>query len=424
MKYLFKIVLVLLISSFAISDADARRRRYFGFHDFTKDSRYASLVVDAQTGDVLYQKNAHARLFPASLTKVMTLYLAFEALEDGRLSYTQHIPVSTKASLMPKTKLFLRPGQKITVRDAILGLIIHSANDAAVVLAEAIDGSEEKFAKRMTVVAHQLGMKDTKFKNASGLPDTEQKTSAYDLVRLGIAVRRDFPKYYPLFSKKSFIFNGRVIAGHNRVLSKYEHADGLKTGFTNASGFNLLTSASKKDGILVAAVLGGSSAVARDNHMIQLLDYGYKKLDEVKLARNTRSVFNQLAGSDNKEQEKVKMTKRPQTFIVASTSVFDAIEVSPIEYISNDKDNQDVIEEEEFEEIPLQSLPEPKKEKLVLAQLEPSNPEPKVVETKKIVTPKTVTKAKYLNTPKKKTASIKKKTKSKVAQEKTKSKKV
>lgn len=411
MKYLLKIVLVILISSFALSDADARRRRYFGFHDFTKDSRYASLVVDAQTGDVLYQKNAHSKLFPASLTKVMTLYLAFEALEEGRLSYTQLLPVSTKASLMPKTKLFLRPSQKITVRDAILGLIIHSANDAAVVLAEAIDGSEEKFAKRMTIVAHQLGMKDTIFKNASGLPDSEQKTSAYDLVRLGIAVRRDFPKYYPLFSKKSFIFNGRVIAGHNRVLSKYEHADGLKTGFTNASGFNLLTSASNKDGILVAAVLGGSSAVSRDNHMIQLLDFGYKKLESVKLARNTRSIFNQLAKADDKE--KVKMTTRPKTFIVASTSVFDAIEVTPLEYVSADQ-GIDTVEENEFDELPLQSLPESKKEKLLLAQAEP------VVEKKKA----TPSKVNYLNPTKKKAISARKKPKRTIALKKNKSKKV
>ncbi|MFI4984182.1 MAG: D-alanyl-D-alanine carboxypeptidase family protein [Rickettsiales bacterium] len=420
--------MILLISSFIVSDADAKRRRFFGFHDFTKDDRYASLVVDAQTGDVLYQKNAHAKLYPASLTKVMTLYLAFEALEDGRLTYTQQLPVSTKASLMPKTKLFLRAGQKITVRDAILGLIIHSANDAAVVLAEAIDGSEEKFAKRMTIVAHQLGMKDTTFKNASGLPDTEQKTSAYDLVRLGIAVRRDFPKYYPLFSKKSFIYNGRVIAGHNRVLSKYEFADGLKTGFTNASGFNLLTSASKKDGILVAAVLGGSSAVARDNHMIQLLDYGYKKLDEVKLARNTRSIFNQLAKTE--EQEKVRMTKRPQTFIVASTSVFEAIEVSPVEYISADQEKEEVFEEGEFEEIPLQSVPEVRMEK---PQLVSTKDQPKVIPiTAKVVEKNIKTKkskkAKYLTaSSKKKTkvvASRKKKSKSAVAQETTKDKDV
>jgi len=219
---LIKILMFVVLVTAAV-DVDARSRNRSKKHrDFTKSSRYASLVVNANSGDVIYSRSANKLRYPASLTKMMTLYLAFQALEDGRLYYYQKIPVSKKASRQPRVKLWLKKGQTITVRDAILSLIIRSANDSAVVVAEAIDGTEAKFAQRMTRVARQLGMKNTTFKNASGLPNKNQKTTAYDMAKLAIALKRDFPKYYPLFSKTSFKFKGKIITSHNRVLTRYK----------------------------------------------------------------------------------------------------------------------------------------------------------------------------------------------------------
>ncbi len=305
-------------------DASARRRSATNRnYDFTTSEKYAALVVNAKTGDVIYQKDADKSLYPASLTKVMTLYLAFEAVDSGQLSLNQLLPVSQKASMMPKTKLGLRAGQTIAVRDAILGLIIHSANDAAVVIAEALAGNEANFAQRMTETAHQLGMTGTTFKNASGLPDSEQITTAYDMARLAIAMRRDYPKFYSLFSRKSFKFRNSIISSHNRVLDRYQWADGLKTGYTLSSGFNLITSTNRPDAKLVGVVLGGPSAVARDNHMIQLLEYSYNKLDEVRLAQQY--------------SPKLAMAKKqPESAVISSPSAFDAIDVNSERYITTE----------------------------------------------------------------------------------------
>lgn len=231
-----------------------------------------SLVVDAKNGKVLYAQNAKVRIYPASLTKIMTLYLAFEAVESGKLTMNQQLPVSSNAEKMRPLKLWLKAGEKISVRDAILGLVVKSANDAAVALAEAIAGSEAKFAKLMTIRAHQLGMKDTKFLNASGWHHPEQKTTAMDLVKLSIALKRDYPKFYPLFSKASFEFRGKVVNGHNRLVESYEGAEGLKTGYTIPAGFNLVTTASRSNKSLVGVVTGSKSRASRDRLMVQLLD--------------------------------------------------------------------------------------------------------------------------------------------------------
>lgn len=313
---------------FQADDAFARRKKVKG--DFTKSKKYASLIVNASTGDVIHQKNANGIRHPASLTKMMTLYLTFEAIDNGKLSLNQRIPVSVKAASMPRTHLGLRKGQKITVRDAIMGLIVRSANDAAVVLAEAIAGSEAKFAKQMTRTARELGMSKTIFKNASGLPNRKQVTTAYDMARLGIALRRDYPQYYPLFAKKSFKFRGSIISSHNKVLAKYPWADGLKTGFIRASGFNLVTSTTHKNGKLVGVVLGGSTANARDNHMIKLLDRSYAKINSVQVAKRSKSPFNHMFNKPTRSQNKrIALKKRKTERPSQLASVFDAIDAKP-----------------------------------------------------------------------------------------------
>jgi len=316
-------------------DAFARRKTYSKRSiDFTKSSKYASLVVDATTGDVISKVNPNKQLYPASLTKIMTLYLTFEAIESGKLQLHQLLPVSAKAARMPKTNLNLRKGQRITVRDAIMGLIIRSANDAAVVLAEAISGSEAKFALEMTNTAKQLGMDRTTFKNASGLPDSMQVTTAYDMARLAIAIRRDHPRFYPLFSKKSFKFKNAIITHHNKVLDKYPWADGLKTGYTNASGYNLITSTNSAKGKLVGVVLGGSSSYARDTHMIALLNKSYSRLDEIAVAKKSKSPFSFMfdtAEADNKLSVNRGSNK---SALVSSASIFDAVDSGSHNYVT------------------------------------------------------------------------------------------
>ncbi len=331
------IILIAVFCMFncGIQEANAKRRHtnFRSFVDFTNSNRYAALVVNAETGDVLYQKNASKKVYPASLTKMMTLYLTFEALSEGRLKLHQHLPISLKASMQPKTKLWLKQNQKITTHDAIMGLIIHSANDAAVVLAEAIDGSEDKFASRMTEAARSLGMKNTTFMNASGLPNSEQLSTAYDMARLAIALRRDYPEYYGLFSRKSFRFNGHIIASHNRVLNRYQWADGLKTGFTNASGFNLVTSTSSPNGKLVGVVMGGPTAAVRDNHMINLLEYGYKKLNTIRVAKATSKIIGQGSQAEKANFSKPRMSPA----IIANAGVFEVIENAIVEQVSTVK---------------------------------------------------------------------------------------
>ncbi len=274
----------------------ARKRAVSSVGDITQSSKYASLVVNATTGEVLHRHNAEAKLHPASLTKMMTLYLVFQSIKSHKLSFNTSLPVSKFAASQPPLKLWLKPGQKVSLRDAVYGVILHSANDAAVVVAEAIAGSEQAFAVKMTQVARQLGMKDTVFRNASGLHNQEQVTTAVDMAKLGIALRRDFPDFYDLFSKRSFIFKGAVINGHNMVLKRYRGADGLKTGYVAASGFNLVTSANRPEGRIVGVVMGGPSIAARDSHMMALLDKGYTQL-----AMNSGSAKHEVAGVQTEE---------------------------------------------------------------------------------------------------------------------------
>jgi D-alanyl-D-alanine carboxypeptidase len=241
--------------------------------------RYSSIVVEAATGNVLEAANPDAPRYPASLAKLMTLYMAFEALRDRRVSGGQLVPVSPHAASMQPSKLGLVPGTRLTVEEAILGLVTKSANDAAAALAELLGGSEDRFAQMMTLRARALGMSHTTFTNASGLPDPDQWSTARDLAILARHMVGDFPAFYPYFSTRSFTYHGRVIFNHDRMLQSYPGADGMKTGYTVAAGHNLVTSA-MRDGVrLIGVVLGAASNPERDAHMAMLLDQGFERLD-------------------------------------------------------------------------------------------------------------------------------------------------
>ncbi|MGE0036992.1 MAG: D-alanyl-D-alanine carboxypeptidase family protein [Xanthobacteraceae bacterium] len=233
---------------------------------------YAAIVVDDKTGQVLHEANADAPRHPASMTKVMTLYLLFEQLEAGHLQLDSELPVSARAAARPKTKLFLKAGQTIKVEDAIKGLVTRSANDAATAIAEALGGTEEDFGRLMTRKAIALGMSGTIYVNASGLPADLQITTARDQALLGRAIQHRFPNYFGYFATKSFTYRKKEIGNHNALLGNVEGVDGIKTGYTNASGYNLLCSVKRDGREIVAVVLGGRSGGARDARMRQLID--------------------------------------------------------------------------------------------------------------------------------------------------------
>lgn len=240
---------------------------------------YAALVIEPDSNRVLYEKHADSLRHPASLTKMMTLYLVFEALDDGRLSLDTSIHFSRNAVSSPPTKLGLGAGESITVRQAILALVTHSANDAAVAVAETLGGSEADFARLMTQKAGKLGMTKTVFRNASGLPDSQQVTTAWDTARLAMALQDRFPHYYHFFSAPNFEFRNRVYRNHNHLVANYAGTDGIKTGFIRASGFNLVASTKRGDRRLIGVVFGGDSAAKRDAHMCKLLEDGFAQLN-------------------------------------------------------------------------------------------------------------------------------------------------
>jgi D-alanyl-D-alanine carboxypeptidase len=242
-------------------------------------ARYASIVVDARSGEVLESANPDALRHPASLAKVMTLYMTFEALRDRRITLNQLVPVSASAASMQPTKLGLVPGTKITVEQAILGLVTKSANDAAAALGELLGGSEPRFAQMMTLRARALGMSSTTFANASGLPAPDEWTTARDLAILARRLINDFPGYYHYFSTPSFVFQHRVIFNHDTMLKIYPGADGMKTGYTDASGHNLITSAVRGGVRLIGVVMGAASNGERDIHMASLLNEGFGEMD-------------------------------------------------------------------------------------------------------------------------------------------------
>ena len=233
---------------------------------------YAAIVVDDNTAQVLHEENIDEPRHPASLTKIMTLYLLFEQIDAGKLKLDTALPVSEFAAGQHPTKLHLKPGSTIMVEDAIKGIVTRSANDAAVVVAEAIGGSEEEFAKLMTAKAHALGMAGTTYVNASGLPADEQITTARDQALLGRAIQDRFPVHYRYFSTVSFRYRGKDIHNHNALLGQVEGVDGIKTGYTEASGYNLVVNLRRGDRHIVAVVLGGTSNAKRDARMRELID--------------------------------------------------------------------------------------------------------------------------------------------------------
>lgn len=275
---------IIAILMLAASEAEAARHPRYHAHAHHAAVGFAparvseSIVIDVETGKVLSAANADAITYPASLTKMMTLYLTFEALNAGRLRPDQYLPVSYEAASRSPTKLGLRPGESIAVQDLILGLVTRSANDAASVLAEGLAGNEPVFAEQMTRMAGQLGMTSTVYRNASGLPDPDQYTTARDEAQLALALYRDFPREYRYFSTRQFYFRGKIIHNHNHLLDWYEGADGIKTGYIGASGFNLAASAVRNGHRLIGVIMGGPSAGTRDREMAALLDQGFNEV--------------------------------------------------------------------------------------------------------------------------------------------------
>lgn len=240
--------------------------------------KYAAIVIDARDGAVLHEESAQKKRYPASLTKMMTLYLLFEALESKKVKLGTRMKISKKAARQPPGKLGLKAGKKINVKDALLGVMTKSANDAAVVIAEHLAGSEKTFALRMTKKARVLGMKKTVFRNSHGLPNKNQYTTAEDMAILGRALLQRFPAYYRYFRTQAFWYQGRKFKNHNRLLGKIKGVDGIKTGYINASGYNLAASALREGHRLVAVVMGGHSSRARDRRMAQLLEVTFKSV--------------------------------------------------------------------------------------------------------------------------------------------------
>jgi D-alanyl-D-alanine carboxypeptidase len=308
--------------------ADARRHHYRGHahhahaarshHGHARTEEYsppfASIVVDANSGGVLQATSPDSLRHPASLTKVMTLYLLFERLESGRLKLDSALKISEHAAEQAPTKLALKPGQTIAVEDAIKGIVTKSANDAAVAVAEALAGDEDNFAKLMTQKAHALGMTHTTYVNASGLPDDDQITTARDQALLGRAIQERFPRYYRYFSTETFVFHGEEMRNHNHLLGVVDGVDGIKTGFTRASGFNLLTSLHRDGRYLVAVVMGGPSASERDERMRELLRAHIKEA----AARRTAPMIAEMA---DRHDEAVRRAPAPHVDRTATASV-------------------------------------------------------------------------------------------------------
>lgn len=240
---------------------------------------YSAIVVDAATGEVLMARQADSIRHPASLTKMMTLYMVFAALESGQLRMNDRITISSHAASMSPSKMGIPVGKSIAVEDAIQALVTKSANDVAAAVAERLGGTERGFCAKMTRKAQALGMSRTTFRNASGLPDPQQVTTARDMAKLAMALLRDYPQYYRYFGVRNFEYKGTVIPNHNRLLGEYPGLDGIKTGYINASGFNLVASAKQDGRRLVGVVFGGQTWRSRNNNMVQILNAGFAELD-------------------------------------------------------------------------------------------------------------------------------------------------
>ncbi|WP_245510624.1 D-alanyl-D-alanine carboxypeptidase family protein [Antarcticimicrobium sediminis] len=275
---LWAFILVALLGALAVTPARA--------------APYAAIVMDARTGEVLHSRNADTRLHPASLTKMMTLYIAFEAVRNGEISMDTSVRISQNAAAEPPSKLGLRAGQKIALRYLVRAAAVKSANDAATAIGEAISGSEAAFAQRMTRTAKALGMTSTTFKNAHGLTATGHLSTARDMTILGRHLLYDYPEYYNLFSRKSTSAGIKTVTSHNRILNSYRGADGIKTGYTRAAGFNLVASAQRGNERVIATVFGGKSSTSRNARVAELLDLGFQRApSKAPLRKPTRPLY-------------------------------------------------------------------------------------------------------------------------------------
>lgn len=280
--------------------------------------KYASIIMEESSGRVLYSRSADKQLYPASLTKIMTLYLLFEALQNRRVSLDTRMKVSKVAASRSPSKLYLKPGQTISVDNAILALVTKSANDVATVVSEHLGGSERNFAKKMTRKAKALSMKRTIFKNASGLPNRAQLSTARDMARLGIAIRQDFPQYFKYFKRTSFDWKGRKFRNHNKLLTQLRGTDGIKTGYINASGFNLVATTQRNGVRLIGVVFGGKTGKSRDKHMISLLNRQFKRIKPIQV-KSTPLPAAPISRPDNllkanlvPDIQKLPVTEEPQ----------------------------------------------------------------------------------------------------------------
>ncbi len=284
--FIFALLAVSLVLSSTLPSFAARRHhvaraaRHHHGPAAPEPDRYSSIVIDANTGYVLSEKDADARRYPASLSKMMTLYLVFEALENGTATKNQRLPISANAQYQEPSKLGLQEGYTIRLEDAIYGVCTRSANDAAVTLAEGIGGSEARFARMMTFKAQELGMRGTHFVNATGLHDPMQYSTARDMSILAQALIHDFPREYRYFSTPSFTYAGLVSINHNKLMQTYPGMDGIKTGYVHASGYNLVASAVHNGRRLIGVIFGGRTAVARNKAMAMLLDAGFDRLKD------------------------------------------------------------------------------------------------------------------------------------------------
>ncbi len=292
------VLAVLFAVAMAVPQAEARRKRQHAGGGYNPP--FASIVYDVNAGRVLQATNADALRHPASVTKVMTLYMLFEQLESGRFKLSTELPVSREAASQAPSKLGLRPGETISVEDAIKALVTKSANDIAVVVAEAIGGDEDRFGQMMTRKARAIGMSKSVFRNASGLPNPAQVTTARDLVTLGRAIQDRFPRYYPYFGTRTFSYDGTNYRNHNRLLGQIEGVDGIKTGYTRASGFNLLTSAKADGRHLITVVLGGRSGRSRDAQVASLIE---NHMDRAYAGRRMSAKTVDVAGRDAREDD-------------------------------------------------------------------------------------------------------------------------
>ena len=283
------LIIIIALSSFCVANPAYAKKKVVHHHarkvhrhvraGVDRSASYADIVMDAESGEILHATDPDRLRHPASLTKMMTLYLTFQAIDAGRLSLNEYLPVSENASEQQPSKLGLRPGQRIRAEDAIMGLVTESANDAAVVLGEWLGGSESEFATMMTKQAHALGMSKTHFSNPSGLPNDSQVTTARDMAVLGDALIYHFPQYYPYFSHNEFTYAGITHHNHNHLMDRYDGMDGIKTGYIRASGFNLVASAKRGSTRLIGVVFGGHSTLERDNRMAQLLDQAFDRAE-------------------------------------------------------------------------------------------------------------------------------------------------